>query len=300
MGKNKVVLVMGFFLVASLVGFSLLKFGAAGDRGNGPNDAAQNNVQQSEIKIRGKVICLPDTQKEGCKIGFKDERGNKYELQNNDTKKNIIADIPRERVVTIAGIFELGEERQNNYLGTIRVKELLDRRLTKPKTKYIVIPKWPPEMSVDKKSLSCDVQIRTIDDRSYCVKEEKERVGERVNKNYLYLTDLGDSVLSLGFQVIMPNCNSYVEPDKSLCDLEVDIFNPDQAISSIVESNNWKIGAELKECLPMSDMGSRAKCGALMEKVTDFEICVQTGLPVQESYPRQCRLPNGKIFVEVI
>lgn len=32
--------------------------------------------------------------------------------------------------------------------------------------------------------------------------------------------------------------------------------------------------------------------------VYDFESCAAAGNPVMESYPRQCRTPKGKIFVE--
>jgi len=35
-------------------------------------------------------------------------------------------------------------------------------------------------------------------------------------------------------------------------------------------------------------------------KVSNFEECVAAGYPVMESYPRQCRTPDGKIFVEEI
>lgn len=34
--------------------------------------------------------------------------------------------------------------------------------------------------------------------------------------------------------------------------------------------------------------------------VTNFEQCVQAGYPVMESYPRQCRVPSGELFVESV
>jgi len=36
------------------------------------------------------------------------------------------------------------------------------------------------------------------------------------------------------------------------------------------------------------------------EEVTSFEECVSAGYPAMESYPRQCRAPNGELFVESI
>ncbi len=34
--------------------------------------------------------------------------------------------------------------------------------------------------------------------------------------------------------------------------------------------------------------------------ISSFEDCVQAGYPVMESYPRQCKTPEGRTFVEVI
>ena len=36
------------------------------------------------------------------------------------------------------------------------------------------------------------------------------------------------------------------------------------------------------------------------EKISNFEECAAAGYPVMESYPRQCRTSDGKLFVEVI
>lgn len=33
-------------------------------------------------------------------------------------------------------------------------------------------------------------------------------------------------------------------------------------------------------------------------EITNFQECVQAGYPVMESYPRQCRIVKGEIFVE--
>ncbi|MBS3080894.1 hypothetical protein J4221_05460 [Candidatus Pacearchaeota archaeon] len=35
-------------------------------------------------------------------------------------------------------------------------------------------------------------------------------------------------------------------------------------------------------------------------KINDFESCVKSGYPIMESYPRQCKTPDGKTFVEEI
>ncbi len=37
-----------------------------------------------------------------------------------------------------------------------------------------------------------------------------------------------------------------------------------------------------------------------VENIRSFEDCVATGLPATESYPRQCRAPDGRVFAEEI
>jgi hypothetical protein len=36
------------------------------------------------------------------------------------------------------------------------------------------------------------------------------------------------------------------------------------------------------------------------QSITSFEECIKAGYPAMESYPRQCRVPGGELFVEVI
>lgn len=56
----------------------------------------------------------------------------------------------------------------------------------------------------------------------------------------------------------------------------------------------------LQECLPLSDMASKAKCDELLKQIQDFNTCVLAGFPVMESYPRQCRTVDGRLFIENI
>jgi len=37
-----------------------------------------------------------------------------------------------------------------------------------------------------------------------------------------------------------------------------------------------------------------------MKEINSFEECAGAGYPVMESYPRQCVLPDGRLFVEQI
>lgn len=38
----------------------------------------------------------------------------------------------------------------------------------------------------------------------------------------------------------------------------------------------------------------------VVKNITNFEECVSAGFPVMETYPRQCRMPNGNNYVEII
>lgn len=37
-----------------------------------------------------------------------------------------------------------------------------------------------------------------------------------------------------------------------------------------------------------------------LEEITSFEGCMEAGYPVQESYPRRCALPDGRVYAEEI
>jgi len=43
-----------------------------------------------------------------------------------------------------------------------------------------------------------------------------------------------------------------------------------------------------------------AGCAEKKNEITSFDECVKAGNPVMESYPRQCAVPGGKTFTEVI
>lgn len=44
----------------------------------------------------------------------------------------------------------------------------------------------------------------------------------------------------------------------------------------------------------------RNPCEAVIGDITSFDECVAAGYPVMESYPRQCRTPDGPTFTEII
>ena len=42
------------------------------------------------------------------------------------------------------------------------------------------------------------------------------------------------------------------------------------------------------------------KDNAIVSKINNFKDCADNGFPIMESYPRQCRTPDGRNFVEEI
>lgn len=58
------------------------------------------------------------------------------------------------------------------------------------------------------------------------------------------------------------------------------------------------VAQQLQDCLPKSDMASKAKCDQLLLTIQTFDGCVEAGFAVQESYPERCLLPDGRSFTK--
>lgn len=52
--------------------------------------------------------------------------------------------------------------------------------------------------------------------------------------------------------------------------------------------------------VPSSCRCINKECVGIFEEITNFDECVVAGYPIFESYPRQCKTPDGKTFVEII
>jgi predicted NAD-dependent protein-ADP-ribosyltransferase YbiA (DUF1768 family) len=61
---------------------------------------------------------------------------------------------------------------------------------------------------------------------------------------------------------------------------------------------NENIANELRDCLPKSDWASHEKCGELLEKIVNFDDCVNAGFSILKSNPPQCATPDGRTFVQ--
>ncbi len=56
----------------------------------------------------------------------------------------------------------------------------------------------------------------------------------------------------------------------------------------------------ISDCMPKSDIKSKTQCDELISMIDDYEKCTQAGFPVIESYPQQCRTPDGRTFTQDI
>ena len=70
----------------------------------------------------------------------------------------------------------------------------------------------------------------------------------------------------------------------------------DEAIIS--SPSNLSIAEQLRECLPLSDMGSKETCDRLLAAIKDFNDCVNAGFAIMKSNPPQCATPDGRNFTE--
>ncbi|MBN1779339.1 MAG: hypothetical protein JW816_03925 [Candidatus Buchananbacteria bacterium] len=58
------------------------------------------------------------------------------------------------------------------------------------------------------------------------------------------------------------------------------------------------IAAELRACLPKSDMASHEKCNELLATIKNFNDCVAAGFSIVKSNPPQCATPDDRNFVQ--
>jgi hypothetical protein len=279
-----------------------------------PLETPPDSLQQTEITVRGRIICLLHKDTSGpqtteCALGFEDERGNKYGLSDSDSGYKNLSGVSQGKLVTLEGSFRPQKDSKYDSLGVIEVIRIVDSRPVKFETDYIGTADWPPQINLINKSFECveagsesgragKSERRVINGKEYCVTEVKEGAAGSMYTQYAYAREEDGKTLVLTFSLRMPQCGNYQDPEKSWCELEVDIFNPDEVVDRILDSGIWRIAAELKECLPKSDMASKDKCDELMKKIKDFEMCVGAGFSIQESQPRRCQLANGTQFTE--
>jgi hypothetical protein len=216
-------------------------------------------------------------------------------------------------VVAVVGYMIKNVKKEDKPVGRLTppVGQAQDTKLLNFGTKYIKTVDWPPQANLDNHSYSCSAAgqensragkttEREIAGQKYCITEETGAAAGSTYIQYAYARKEAAKALILNFSLQFPQCANYEEPNKSECERERAGFSPDMVISNWFESGKWKIAVGLKDCLPKSDMESKNKCDELLTQITDFSGCVQAGFPIMESFPRQCRTPDGRNFKENI
>lgn len=87
---------------------------------------------------------------------------------------------------------------------------------------------------------------------------------------------------------------------KRTIDLGVVKFDDSWLVAGVTvgEYADNSIAAQLRECLPKSDMVSHDKCQELLNGIKNFDDCVNAGFSILKSNPAQCATPDGRTFAQ--
>lgn len=111
--------------------------------------------------------------------------------------------------------------------------------------------------------------------------------------------------------LIRSNCPYESRCINDICTVVCPIYS-EGMIDGSTSSNEQLLGGDKDEhgCIGSAGYSwcdSKQKCLRIWEeecetnnKITTFDECVEAGYPVMESYPRQCRVPDGESFTEVL
>ncbi len=114
--------------------------------------------------------------------------------------------------------------------------------------KYIsTLDGWPPTITVSSGSYTCkqggnittgqgETNERLINGREYCVTIVNEGAAGSTYANYTYTTKVGPNIAKSAFVVRFVQCMNYSEPEQTECKYEQATFDPDKAVSAVVEN----------------------------------------------------------------
>jgi hypothetical protein len=157
-------------------------------------------------------------------------------------------------------------------------------------TKYMTALDWPPDAQILGKTFSCNeageesdragrTERRAINGREFCVTTVVEGAAGSLYSQYAYVTNIKGNSVSFTFSAKSSQCANYDELQKTECEAEKEAFDIDGLIAKVI--NTFEIKNQ-------------------NTSVSSFEECEEAGYPITESYPRQCRTLDGRLFVEEI
>lgn len=114
-------------------------------------------------------------------------------------------------------------------------------------TKYIRAQEWPPKITVTTDSFSCNeggqiegkplVIRKTMSGTEYCIENVTEGTAGTFYTDYIYTFVKDDKLIKLQFTLAYPQCDNYVDPQKTECENERQGgFDLDTLIDRIAQS----------------------------------------------------------------
>jgi hypothetical protein len=113
--------------------------------------------------------------------------------------------------------------------------------------RFIYPQSWPPTLALSNQPFSCietpagsslpeRITERVINAKVYCVKATSEGAAGSVYTTYVYSGFIDNQTINLTFTLRYPQCNNYIDPEKTLCSEERASFDLDSVIAAILTS----------------------------------------------------------------
>lgn len=114
-------------------------------------------------------------------------------------------------------------------------------------TKYISTVEWPPQIQILKEPFACtdagteitrrgQTEKRTIDGRTYCVTKMAEGAAGSIYTQYAYAFSLAGKTIIFTFTLRAVQCANYDDPQKTACENERLVFDPDRIVDRMANS----------------------------------------------------------------
>lgn len=267
------------------------------------------------VSFTGEIVCLPhrnpgEVQTLECAFGLKDEFGTYFSLEDTDPQYGNVSSAPMGQTVKVEGELIPGESDKYASIGTIKVTRIVTVNAgDEINSKYVELIDWPPSPRVENQAFSCTAagdpdsraggsEVHDINGSKYCVTTKTEVAAGSAYMQYVYARDLDGKTLIFTFTARMPQCANFEGKENISCLQEQSKFDPDTLMGKYFNEGKWKLAVDIQQCMPLSNMGAKAKCDALIKQINDFDTCVAAGFVVRESSPRQCATPDGRSFME--
>lgn len=114
-------------------------------------------------------------------------------------------------------------------------------------THFINTVNWPPSLSVESKSFSCNVggeaikaegltKLEKVGDTDFCITSLEQGAAGSIYTDYIYSFKKENQVFSFSFTLREPQCMNYDNPDQTNCINEENTFNLNSLILKISQT----------------------------------------------------------------